>query len=66
MRLLFTLFSIAALFVNHATAQTPARSAAELAKHMGPDREKLLHDGAKKEGKLVSSKIQIENPFDHR
>src|SRR4026208_401435 len=31
----------------------PPKTAAELAKYMGADRERLLYDGAKKEGKLV-------------
>src|ERR1043166_3765753 len=31
----------------------PARTAAELAKYMAADRERMLYDGAKKEGKLV-------------
>ena len=31
----------------------PARTAAELAKNMAADRERVLYDGAKKEGKLV-------------
>jgi hypothetical protein len=29
------------------------KTAAELAKYMGADRERVLYDGAKKEGKLV-------------
>jgi iron(III) transport system substrate-binding protein len=32
---------------------SPPRTAAELAKYAGADRERVLHEGAKKEGKLV-------------
>lgn len=32
---------------------TPPKTAAELAKYMGADRERVLYEGAKKEGKLV-------------
>jgi hypothetical protein len=31
----------------------PPKTAADLAKYLGTDRERILYDGAKKEGKLV-------------
>ena len=45
---------LSALFAVHARAQTaPPRTAADLAKYLGADRERLLFEGAKKEGKVL-------------
>ena len=50
---LFAIFTIAGLLEN-AWCQSPqSKTAAELAKYLGADRERLLFDGAKREGKLV-------------
>lgn len=43
---------ISAVLAANAWGQT-ARTAADLAKYLGADRERVLYDGAKKEGKLV-------------
>ena len=44
----------AASLVGHAWCQTPQlKSASDLAKYSGADRERLLFEGAKKEGKVV-------------
>src|SRR6478672_7254083 len=51
-----SLFVIAVLImaIGNAWAQSaPAKTAAELAKYMAADRERVLYDGDKKEGKLV-------------
>ena len=32
---------------------SPSRTAADLAKYAGADRERVLYEGAKKEGKLI-------------
>jgi hypothetical protein len=43
-----------AILLGNAWAQTPSlRTAADLAKYTGADRERVLYDGAKKEGKLI-------------
>ena len=50
---LIAIIIVAGLWGN-GWCQTPrATSAVELAKYSGADRERLLYDGAKKEGKLV-------------
>ncbi|MGZ8443139.1 MAG: ABC transporter substrate-binding protein [Candidatus Binatia bacterium] len=52
-RLLIAIIIVAGLWGN-GWCQTPrATSAVDLAKYSGADRERLLYDGAKKEGKLV-------------
>ena len=44
---------IFSLTIGNGWCQTAPRSASELAKYMAADRERVLYDGAKKEGKLV-------------
>src|ERR1043166_8861393 len=44
---------ISASLVGRAWCQTPARSASDLAKYSAADRERVLFEGAKKEGKVV-------------
>jgi hypothetical protein len=51
--LTFAIFIFASLSVS-AWCQAPQpKTAIELAKYLGPDREHLLYEGAKKDGKLV-------------
>jgi iron(III) transport system substrate-binding protein len=45
---------VSAALLGSAWCQTPQpKTASELAKYLGPDRERLLYEGAKKESKLV-------------
>jgi iron(III) transport system substrate-binding protein len=54
MKVSFLVILMIASAVGSAWCQsTPPKTAAELAKYMGADREHLLYEGAKKEGKLV-------------
>src|SRR5829696_6078085 len=54
MKVSFLVILMLASAVGSAWSQAaPPKTAAELAKYMGADREQLLYAGAKKEGKLV-------------
>ena len=54
MRSVFLALFIFQIFSTAAWSQsTPPKTAAELARYMGADRERLLYEGAKKEGKVV-------------
>jgi iron(III) transport system substrate-binding protein len=45
---------VSAILLGNGAAQTPApKTAADLAKYTGSDRERMLYEGAKKEGKFV-------------
>lgn len=47
------LFILQIFSTNAGSQSAPPKTTAELAKYMGPDRERLLYEGAKKEGKVV-------------
>jgi iron(III) transport system substrate-binding protein len=54
MRALFIAILICHILATHVGSQsTPPKTAAELAKYLGADRERVLYEGAKKEGKVV-------------
>jgi iron(III) transport system substrate-binding protein len=54
MRPVFIAFLVVQILSTAAWSQSaPPKTAAELAKYMGADRERLLYEGAKKEGKVV-------------
>ena len=54
MKTLILAMFVAAGLLRDAWCQAPQpKSATDLAKYLGPDRERLLYEGAKKEGKLV-------------
>jgi len=53
MKILFVAFYLALLVQAPAQSQTQPSSAAELASYTGADRERLLSEGARREGKLV-------------
>ena len=52
---------LAACLPTLAAAPSPAATVAEIANLMGPDREQILIDGAKKEGKVVIYSAMIED-----
>jgi iron(III) transport system substrate-binding protein len=53
MKKLFTSILWAACLSASAWGQSQPKTAAELAKYAGPDRERILYEGAKREGKVV-------------
>src|SRR5688572_4852680 len=54
MKTLMLAILVSASLLGDALCQAPQpRTATDLAKYLGPDRERLLYEGAKKEGKLV-------------
>ena len=53
MRCLFMAFVVAGLFGSAFGQTAKAATVADLAKYMGSDRERMLYDGAKREGKIV-------------
>jgi len=54
MKMLASAMVVSSVLVAHAWCQTPPpRTAADLAKYAGADRERVLYEGAKKEGKLT-------------
>ncbi len=54
MKTLITAILVSLIFLDSAWCQAPqAKTAADLAKYAGADRDRLLYEGAKKEGKVV-------------
>ena len=54
MKVIFTAIFIYQILATSVWSQTaPPKTAVDLAKYMGMDRERILYDGAKKEGKVV-------------
>jgi hypothetical protein len=51
--LTFGMFIIVSVAVSAWCQASQPKTAIELAKYLGSDRERLLYEGAKKEGKLV-------------
>src|SRR5215510_10394884 len=72
MKILIVAILVGTLFIAPASAQTSKpSSAADLASYTGPDRERLLVEGAKREGKVVwyttlaaEQNKQIANAFE--